>query len=93
MGARFDCSRLRLTASPQPCFPSVPRKHFTHGPMIPLIPSRLVASGPQGNEDLCRSGIVLSEVWRFVFGGAKTMNKSAAAGSLVVIALGIEVRG
>jgi hypothetical protein len=61
--------------------------------MTLLIPPRLAVSGPKGSENLRRFGIVLSEVWRFVFGGAKTMNKSAAAGSLLVIALGIEVRG
>jgi hypothetical protein len=87
---------MRLTAFTSTvlfCFSLVPRKHFTHDRMMLLIPPRLAVSGPQGNENLRRFGIVLSEVWRFVFGGAETMNKSAAAGSLFVIAPGSEVRG
>ena len=55
--------------------------------MIPLIPSRLVASGLQRNENLRSFSILLGRAGVCI-DGAKSMNKAAAARSSLVIAAG-----
>jgi hypothetical protein len=59
--------------------------------MIPLIPSRLVASGLQRSENLRGVSILFSRAGVCI-DGAKGMNKSAGVRFSLVIAAGIEVR-